>query len=118
MTLRQSHDPLPERSIAIRPWLLSPLRDCYRYLVDVASLGFPVQESVELINRRNAEYDVGPIDNDTDVVAGGRRLRTILERTALRTVIEFRHRLQQICDETAASHARALRDLARAVRLG
>ena len=41
-----------------------------------------------------------------------RQLRELLDRyEALRTVIEFRDRLQQLWDETSASHARALEQL-------
>ena len=45
-------------------------------------------------------------------VRSRQQVRELLDRyEALRTVIEFRDRLQQIWDETAASHARALQDL-------
>ena len=45
-------------------------------------------------------------------VRSRQQVRELLDRyEALRTVIEFRDRLQQIWDGTAASHARALQDL-------
>jgi len=44
--------------------------------------------------------------------AGARQLRELLERhEVLRTVVEFRYRLQGIWDETSASHGRALEQL-------
>jgi len=48
-----------------------------------------------------------------------RQLRELLKRhEVLRTVVEFRDRLQGIWDETSASHGRALEAIARPVRSG
>jgi stearoyl-CoA desaturase (delta-9 desaturase) len=96
------------RMHVLREYRRRVIRPVFRELTKQESVAVLVRSSVQLLVRHPKLLDE----------RARQQLRELLDRyEVLRTVIEFRDRLQQLWDETSASHARA-GAIARAVHAG
>jgi stearoyl-CoA desaturase (delta-9 desaturase) len=86
----------------LRDYRRRVIRPVFRELTRQDSVGVLARDSPQLLVRHPQLLDE----------RARQRLRELLDRyEGLRTVIEFRDRLQQIWDEASASHGRALEQL-------
>jgi stearoyl-CoA desaturase (delta-9 desaturase) len=90
------------RMHVLRDYRRRVIRPVFRELTKQKSVAVLARDAGQLLIRHPKLLDEG----------AHQRLRELLDQyEVLRTVIEFRDRLQQLWDETSASHARALQQL-------